>query len=70
MLKKRTYQDPAFHWMVELNREYPGDTNIFSSVILKFVELRPGYAMYLEADELHCYLNNLAMELMANSEPH
>jgi len=68
LAEKRTDQDPAFHWMVELNREYPGDTGVFSPVILNFVELKPGDAMYLEAGEPHCYLNGLAMELMANSD--
>ncbi len=68
LAEKRADQDPAFHWMVELNREYPQDIGIFSPVLLNLVELRPGDAMYLEAGELHCYLNGLAMELMANSD--
>jgi len=68
LAEKLADQDPAFHWMVELNREYPQDMGIFSPVILNFVELRPGEAMYLEAGELHSYLNGLAMELMANSD--
>jgi mannose-6-phosphate isomerase len=68
LAEKRADQDPAFHWMVELNREYPEDIGVFSPVLLNFVELRPGDAMYLEAGELHSYLNGLAMELMANSD--
>jgi mannose-6-phosphate isomerase len=68
LAEKRADQDPAFHWMVELNREYPEDIGVFSPVILNFVELRPGDAMYLETGELHSYLNGLAMELMANSD--
>ena len=68
LAEKRADQDPAFHWMVELSREYPEDIGIFSPVLLNIVELRPGDAMYLEAGELHCYLNGLAMELMANSD--
>jgi len=68
LAEKLADQDPAFHWIVELNREYPQDMGIFSPVILNFVELRPGETMYLEAGELHSYLNGLAMELMANSD--
>jgi mannose-6-phosphate isomerase len=68
LAEKRADQDPAFHWMVELNREYPEDIGVFSPVILNLVELRPGDAMYLEAGEPHCYLNGLSMELMANSD--
>lgn len=68
LAEKRADQDPAFHWMVKLNREYPGDIGVFSPVLLNFVELRPGDALYLEAGELHSYLNGLAMELMANSD--
>ena len=68
LAEKRADQDPAFHWMVELKREYPEDIGVLSPVLLNFVELRPGDAMYLEAGQLHSYLNGLAMELMANSD--
>jgi mannose-6-phosphate isomerase len=68
LAEKRADQDPAFHWMVELNREYPEDIGVLSPVMLNFVELRPGDAMYIEAGHLHCYLNGLALELMANSD--
>jgi mannose-6-phosphate isomerase len=68
LAEKYADQDPVFHWMVELNREYPEDMGVFSPVILNFVYLRPGEAMYLEPGELHAYLNGLSMELMANSD--
>ena len=68
LAEKRADQDPAFHWMVKLSREYPGDIGVFSPIILNFVELSPGEAMYLEAGELHGYLNGVGMELMANSD--
>jgi len=68
LAEKRADQDPSYHWMVQLTREYPEDIGVFSPVLLNFVELRPGDAMFLEAGELHSYLNGLAMELMANSD--
>jgi len=61
-------QDPAFQWIMELNKEYPGDIGILSPVILNLVTLEPGEAIYLPAGELHAYLDGLGIELMANSD--
>ena len=61
-------RDETFHWMVKLNREYPGDIGVFSPVILNLIRLPPGEAIYLPAGELHAYLHGLGIELMAASD--
>ena len=61
-------RDRAFYWMVELNREYPGDTGVFSPLIFNLVTLQPGQAIYIPSGELHAYLKGVGMELMANSD--
>jgi len=66
--EKFANKEPAFHWVVELNREYPMDIGILSPVILNLVQLDPGEAIYLPAGELHAYLHGLGIELMASSD--
>jgi mannose-6-phosphate isomerase len=66
--EKIAYEDPAFQWIMELNKEYPGDIGILTPVILNLVQLEPGEAIYLPAGELHAYLDGLGIELMANSD--
>ena len=61
-------EDRSFYWMVELNREYPGDIGVLSPLIFNLVELGPGEAIYIPAGELHAYLKGVGMELMANSD--
>ena len=61
-------EEPAFHWMVELNREHPGDVGVLSPLLLNFIRLDPGEAIYLQAGELHTYLCGVGVELMANSD--
>ena len=61
-------EDRSFYWMVELNREYPGDIGVLSPLIFNLVELGPGEAIYIPAGELHAYLRGVGMELMANSD--
>ena len=61
-------ENRSFYWMVELNREYPGDIGVLSPLIFNLVELKPGEAIYIPAGELHAYLKGVGMEVMANSD--
>ena len=61
-------EDRAFYWMVELNREYPGDIGVLSPLLFNLVALEPGEAIYIPAGQLHAYLKGVGMELMANSD--
>lgn len=66
--EKYVDEDRAFFWMVELNRQYPGDVGVFSPLFLNLVKLEPGGAIFLPAGELHAYLQGVGIELMANSD--
>jgi len=59
---------PAYQWMIDLHKEYPKDIGVFSPILLNLVCLKPGEAMFLQAGELHAYLDGTAIELMANSD--
>lgn len=59
---------PEFEWMVKLADHYPDDIGVLSPVFLNLVCLEPGQAIYLDAGELHAYLEGLGIELMANSD--
>jgi len=60
--------DPVFRWISSLQRRYPADVGILAPIFLNLVCLRPGQAMFLEAGELHAYLEGTGIELMANSD--
>jgi mannose-6-phosphate isomerase len=67
-IELHTGEEPVFGWILKLNREYPGDIGVLSTILLNLVRLEPGQAMYLPAGELHAYLGGVGMELMANSD--
>lgn len=64
----QTHTDPAWQWVVDLHRAYPGDIGVLSPLLLNLVRLQPGQALYLPAGELHAYLDGTGVELMANSD--
>ena len=63
-----TADRPEFHWMIKLANHYPEDIGVLSPFILNLIRLEPGQAIYLDAGELHAYLEGLGIELMANSD--
>jgi mannose-6-phosphate isomerase len=53
---------------VRLAELYPGDVGIVSALFLNLVELAPGEAIYLDAGNLHAYLEGAGVEIMASSD--
>jgi mannose-6-phosphate isomerase len=49
-------------------REFPGDTGLIAALLLNFVRLQPGEALYLGAGIPHAYLHGTGVEIMANSD--
>ena len=68
--KARGYasDDPVFEWMLKLSNDYPNDIGVLSPILLNLICLEPGQAIFLNAGELHAYLQGLGIELMANSD--
>ena len=61
-------EDPVFQWMLRLAQDYPADMGVLSPILLNLIRLEPGQAIFLDAGELHAYLEGLGIELMANSD--
>ncbi|GGM01304.1 mannose-6-phosphate isomerase, class I [Nakamurella endophytica] len=53
---------------LELGERYPGDPGVLASLLLNRVTLQPGQALYLDAGNLHAYLEGVGVEIMANSD--
>lgn len=47
---------------------YPGDVGLVGALALNLLTLSPGEALYLDAGNLHAYLEGTGIELMANSD--
>jgi mannose-6-phosphate isomerase len=62
-LSARTYAVYA-----SLAEHYPGDPGVIAAMLLNYVRLRPGEALYLGAGVPHAYLDGLGVEIMANSD--
>lgn len=61
--------DPLRLWSLQrLNEAHPGDPGVLISLLLHLELLRPGEAIYLGAQQLHAYLDGLAVEVMAASD--
>jgi mannose-6-phosphate isomerase len=61
-------EDPVFNWMLKIADDYPNDIGVLAPILLNLVRLEPGQALFLDAGELHAYLEGLGIELMANSD--
>ncbi len=61
-------EDEAAALMIRLAAQHPGDPGILAPLLLHSIELSPGEAIFLEAGELHCYLEGAAAEIMSSSD--
>ena len=57
-----------FFWVLELERQCPGDPGVLAPLFLHLLELQPGEAIFTGPGILHAYLSGLGVELMANSD--
>lgn len=48
--------------------DFPGDVGVVVSLLLNYVRLEPGEAIYLGAGNVHAYLRGMGVEIMANSD--
>ncbi len=54
--------------LLELAKQYPGDIGLFAPLMLHYITLQPGEAMYLDARTPHAYLKGTGLEVMASSD--
>lgn len=53
---------------LRVHDKYPNDVGVLAALLLNYVQMRPGEALYLAAGQLHAYLAGLGVEIMANSD--
>ena len=63
-----TSERPEATWVTRLAARYPGDPSVAATLLLNYVELSPGEAMFLGAGNLHAYLSGAGVELMGASD--
>ena len=66
-LEAAGYADEA-RWTARLAEAYPGDVGVVVALLLNLVRLEPGQALFLDAGNLHAYLEGTGIELMARSD--
>jgi mannose-6-phosphate isomerase len=54
--------------IVQIAARHPGDLGVVAALLLRYVVLRPGQAVFLPAGGLHSYLHGTGIELLANSD--
>nr|WP_210732341.1 mannose-6-phosphate isomerase, class I [Cellulomonas denverensis] len=54
--------------VLRLQRAYPGDPGVVTSLLLNPVNLQPGDAMFVPAGGVHAYLAGTGIEIMASSD--
>jgi mannose-6-phosphate isomerase len=66
-LPRRDFR-PECRAVLELAEVYPGDGGVLGALLLNYVVLTSGEAMYLPAGNLHSYLRGTGVEISANSD--
>lgn len=62
-------EDTVSRLLVRLDQQYPGgDVGVFSSLLLNYISMEPGQAIFLGANEPHAYLSGDCVECMATSD--
>lgn len=62
------HEDPRCRWLSKLSQLHPGDASAAIVLLLNYVTLEPGEAIFLGAGNLHAYLGGAGIEVMANSD--
>ena len=68
MEKEKSMRGTVQELIVRLYEQYPNDVGCFCALLLNYVELRPGQAIFLQANEPHAYLSGDCVECMATSD--
>ncbi|MEU8571134.1 mannose-6-phosphate isomerase, class I [Streptomyces pathocidini] len=58
----------AYAAYAAIARHYPGDPGVIAAMLLNYIQLQPGEALFLGAGVPHAYLGGLGVEIMANSD--
>ena len=67
-IRRGSDAEPAFSWVIRLNRIFPDEVMVLSPLFLNLIHLKPGDAVMINPGTLHAYLGGAGVELMANSD--
>ncbi len=62
------HPDPRCRWMAIAAEMYPGDSSAAILLLLNYVSMQPGDAIFLGAGNMHAYLRGTGIEIMASSD--
>ncbi|MBX6370635.1 MAG: mannose-6-phosphate isomerase, class I [Acidothermus sp.] len=63
-----TDSSPLASLVGSLSRLHPADPGVVGVLLLNYVELSPGEALYIRPGELHAYLDGIGLEILGNSD--
>jgi mannose-6-phosphate isomerase len=63
-----THQSPVAQWVTHLANSYPNDPAVVVTLLLNYVVLQPGEALYLDPGNMHAYLRGVGVEVMGSSD--
>ncbi|KAJ3393009.1 Mannose-6-phosphate isomerase [Entophlyctis sp. JEL0112] len=61
-------RNPVQELLIRLDSEFPGDVGVFCALLLNYLKLNEGEAIFLAANEPHAYLSGDCVECMAASD--
>jgi mannose-6-phosphate isomerase len=64
----RSSELPEARWVCALADSYPGDPAVAVTILLNYVVLEPGQALFLGPGNLHAYLRGTGVEVMGASD--
>jgi mannose-6-phosphate isomerase len=50
--------------VLRLNEQFPNDIGIFSALLLNYIRLEPGEAIFLAANEPHAYISGMTRRVL------
>jgi mannose-6-phosphate isomerase len=60
--------EPLAYWLRRAAGQYRADPGVLALLMMNYVELAPGEALFLSAGKLHAYLDGFGVEVMASSD--
>jgi mannose-6-phosphate isomerase len=66
--ERATGRGETLHGVELAADDFPGDAGVVLAVLLNYVRLEPGEAIFLGAGNVHAYLRGTGVEIMANSD--
>jgi mannose-6-phosphate isomerase len=64
----QNHDSPSAQWVTRLAVAYPDDPAVIATLLLNYLTLQAGEALYLDPGNLHAYLSGTGIEVMGSSD--